>query len=229
VRESRSPERRQAIAEFMSCWHKISKITPLTLAAYLEQYRQDQVAGRPNEQMRLRALDDFCRAVGLQTELAAIQANTYRQAIDHVAGHSLSRAVIFSQRFFGYCAQQRWLCFEPPSLSGREQYQKVLEPGFLADQGGKWIPRLRLYLTHLKDQRNLSDGGIDYYARKLKVFVTWLDCRQISGAIPQRVLKQFLAEKHHQGCKAQTLSKYLYAVRYFFDFLIQKGLTRNNP
>ena len=61
--------------------------------------------------------------------------------------------------------------------------------------------------------RNLSDGGIDHYTRKLKVFVEWLNTAAVTEPITTLAIKRFLSEKHQQGCKRRTVAKYLYAVR----------------
>ncbi len=65
----------------------------------------------------------------------------------------------------------------------REPHQRVFDADYLGTDGGLWSERLRRYLEHLKSERNLSDGGIDYYVRKLKVFVQWLNAVVVAVGI----------------------------------------------
>jgi site-specific recombinase XerD len=84
-------------------------------------------------------------------------------------------------------------------------------------------------VEYLRSEKNLSEGGIDYYARKLKIFARWLHSQDVEGEVSTSMVKEFLSEREKRGVKALTRAKYVYSVRYFFDYLISRGLQRVNP
>ena len=161
-------ERHAAVAEFLHWWRTAdANVRHVALATLVDQYRREQLAGCADEARRRRAVDDFCRGLGLELALRSMAANTYRQALGWLRAQSIERAATYSATFFVYCGEQGWLSFQPPSRTVREPYQRVFDADFLGTDGGLWSERLRRYLEYLKSERNLSDGGIDYYARKL--------------------------------------------------------------
>ena len=219
-------ERHAAVAEFLHWWRTAdTNVRHVALATLIDQYRREQLAGCADEARRRRAVDDFCRGLGLELALRSMAANTYRQALGWLRAQSIKRAATYSATFFVYCGEQGWLSFQPPSRTVREPYQRVFDADFLGTDGGLWSERLRRYLEYLKSERNLSDGGIDYYARKLKVFVEWLNAGAEAEPITVPAIKRFLSERHRQGCKLRTVAKHLYALRVFFEFLVTKELS----
>ena len=223
-------ERHAAVAEFLHWWRTAdANVRHVALATLVDQYRREQLAGCADEARRRRAVDDFCRGLGLELALRSMAANTYRQALGWLRAQSIERAATYSATFFVYCGEQGWLSFQPPSRTVREPYQRVFDADFLGTDGGLWNDRLRRYLEYLKSERNLSDGGIDYYVRKLKVFVEWLNASAEAEPITVPAIKRFLSERHRQGCKLRTVAKHLYTLRVFFEFLIDKGIIDSNP
>jgi integrase/recombinase XerD len=174
-----------------------------------------------------QAINDVVRALGLQMELRAIGARTHDQVVEYLRGVTAARVTSYSVAFFGYCHHKGLLSFEPPARV-RRPYQRLSDPDFLVGDG-LWTGRLRLYLEHLKSEKRLSDGGIAHYANKLKIFVRWLDSRGAGERVSAQTLKEFLSESEKRGVKASTRGKYVYSVRYFFDFLLSKGLQKANP
>jgi len=150
-----------------------------------------------------------------------------KQVLRYLESLSVDRAASYSQAFFVFCYQQGWLRWNP-HRGQRAATERVFEADFLGS--GIWADRLRQYLKHLHGERNLSAGGIDYYARKLKVFTTWLESRGYKE-VHLTMLQEFIQYKREQGVKETTLNKFLYSIRYFFDFLISEGLVKqkNNP
>ena len=82
----------------------------------------------------------------------------------------------------------------------------MFDANYLGTGGGLWNERLRRYLEYLKSERNLTDGGIDYYTRKLKVFVEWLNTAAVTEPITTLAIERFLSEKNQQGCKLRTVA-----------------------
>lgn len=229
VRADVKGDRREAVEDLLAVFRATEvKISHLTLGTFLQEYRKEYLAGRPDATVRQRAIDDFCRAVGLEVELRTIDRRTYDQTIECLQERAVQRAASYSAAFFYYCHRQGRLSFNPHSAP-RSPYQRIFDPDFLGTENGLWTGRLRLYLEYLRSERNLSDGGIDYYARKLKIFVRWLDEQGTGARVTRQMFKEFLAEKEKQGVKAITLAKYVYSVRYFFDYLLKRGLNRDNP
>ncbi len=223
-------ERHAAVAEFLNWWRTAdANVRHVALATLIDQYRREQLAGRADEARRRRAVDDFCRGLGLELALRSMAANTYRQALGWLRAQRIERAATYSATFFVYCGEHGWLSFQPPSRTVREPYQQVFDAEFLGTDGGLWSERLRRYLEYLKSERNLSDGGIDYYVRKLKVFVEWLNASAEAEPTTVPAIKRFLSERHRQGCKLSTVAKHLYALRVFFEFLVDKGIIDSNP
>ncbi len=150
-----------------------------------------------------------------------------RQMLEYLETLSVKRAASYSRAFFVFCYEQGWLPWNPHRPQ-RAATDRVFEADFLG--AGIWSDRLRKYLKYLEEERNLSAGGIDYYARKLKVFTEWLDGRRCTN-VQAATLKDFIQFKREQSLKETTLSKFLYSIRYFFDFLITQGLVKQkiNP
>ena len=227
---ARTTERQVAVAEFLRWWRTAEvNVKHVALATVVDQYQRDQLADFADEARRRRAVDDLCRGLGLELSLSRMSGNTYRQVLGWLQAHRITRAVTYSAAFFAYCGEQGWLSFQPPSRAVREPHQRVFDADYLGTDGGLWSERLRRYLEYLKSERNLSDGGIDYYVRKLKLFVEWLNASAVTEPITMPAIKRFLSEKHRKGCKLRTVAKYLYALRYFFEFLREKGIVDHNP
>ena len=227
---ARTTERQVAVAEFLQWWRTAEvNVKHVALATVVDQYRREQLADFADGARRRRAVDDLCRGLALELPLSRMSGNTYRQVLGWLQAHRIARAATYSAAFFAYCGEQGWLSFQPPSRAVREPHQRVFDADYLGTDGGLWSERLRRYLEYLKSERNLSDGGIDYYVRKLKMFVEWLNAAAVTEPITMPAIKRFLSEKHQQGCKLRTVAKYLYALRYFFEFLREKGIVERNP
>ncbi len=159
--------------------------------------------------------------------LKDISERVGRQMLEYLGTLSVKRAASYSRTFLVFCYEQGWLPWNPHRPQ-RAATDRVFEADFLG--AGIWLARLRKYLKYLEDERNLSAGGIDYYARKLKVFTEWLDGRRCTN-VQAATLKDFIQFKREQSLKETTLNKFLYSIRYFFDFLITQGLVKQkiNP
>ena len=80
----------------------------------------------------------------------------------------------------------------------------------------------------MRYERNFADGGNDYRIRKLRVFTKYLDERGIKKPDMQ-CIKDFLAVKEESKVGQKTLSYYLFEIREFFDYLVNKNYLKTNP
>ena len=221
--------RQESADHFLAIFRRESRqgISHLALATFMQQYQAEHLSGRADSPIREQAISDLACTLGLETELPAMDRRTHEQVMEYLGRVGAARVASYTAAFFGYCHRKGWLSFEPPTRV-RRPYQRLFDADFLAGNG-TWIARLRLYLEYLRDEKHLSNGGIDYYARKLRIFVRWLDERSTAERVNTQTLKEFLSEREKQGVKALTRGKYLYSVRYFFDFMLSKGLQKANP
>ena len=228
VKKDIGPQRREAAQRFVSVFRSriVHGVSYITIAAWIHEYRLE--SGTADTAPCERAVEDLLRALALEIDLNTIVRNTYDHVLAYLKDYSVDRAENYSAAFFLHCRQHSWLSFEPPGRV-KAPYMRTFEPDFLGTSTGLWTRRLRLYVEYLKNEKNLSDGGIDFYVRKLRVFVQWLEAQGIDKQINTPALKDFLAEREKQGAKASTRAKYVYTVRYFFDFLIYRGLQKDNP
>jgi len=171
----------------------------------------------------------FLETLGGQFRVQEISEGLARQMLSLARQASNERPRHATQAFLQYCFEQGWLGWNPHP-GQRFPAERVFEPDFMGPEGDRWADRARDYLEHLRDTRNLALGGIDYYARKLKPFVQWLDAEGV-GEIQLTTLKAFVDHRRSAGVSDTTLSKYLYCIRPFLDFLIRSGALRatDNP
>ena len=210
-------ERTQAAEHFLEVLRKATaSVTYLNLGLFFESHPElsDSATGI------LRFL-----AGGLAVE--AIGERVGARMLEHLKTISVPRVATYSRAFFIFCRERGWLSWNPHQRQ-RAATERIFEADFLGS--GIWSDRVRRYLKHLREQRNLSDGGIDYYGRKLKVFVEWLESRG-HEKVQTTTVKEFIEHKRDEGLKDITLNKFLYTTRYFFDFLISEGLVseKTNP
>jgi integrase/recombinase XerC len=85
------------------------------------------------------------------------------------------------------------------------------------------IQRVRAYLQRRHDSAHTLDNSI----LDLQLFFAAIDkpihqvsCREIDG---------FIDRQHHQGLAPTTVNRRLYALRHFFDFLLEQQVVDANP
>ena len=85
------------------------------------------------------------------------------------------------------------------------------------------IQRFREYLQ----RRDYSAHTLDNYILDLQLFFAKIDrpIHQVSF----RDIDQFIDQQHHQGLAPTTVNRRLYALRHFFDFLIEHQVVDTNP
>ena len=206
--------------------HSSDGLSYVTVAAFRRHYDDERADDESGE--RRRAVTDLLRAVGMEIEIGAIGRTTYDQVRSYLADASVQRGAGYADQFFHWCHLQSLLSFLPPQAI-RRVYARVFDADFLGPEGRMWTDRLRSYLRSLSIEKNLSDGGIDFYARKLKIFVGWLDEKGPKTRVSTQTIADFLDEREKRGVGSSTRAKYVYSIRYFFDFLISKGLEKTNP
>jgi integrase/recombinase XerC len=191
----------------------------LNLAAFLED---DPQIIRPGDHAVLESL-------GGALSVQAITDGVGRQMLSAARHGSDGRSHHATQAFLQFCFEQGWLTWNP-HRDQRFPTERVFDEDFLGPPGARWAERARAYLVHLRDERNLAEGGIDYYAHKLRPFVQWLDASGVRE-LQLPTLKAFVDHKRSNGSSDTTLSKYLYCIRPFMDFLISCRMVRarDNP
>lgn len=85
------------------------------------------------------------------------------------------------------------------------------------------IQHFRAYLQ----RRNYSAHTLDNYTFDLQLFFAAIDrpMHQVSF----REIDGFIDHQHHQGLAPTTVNRRLYALRHFFDFLIEQQVVDANP
>jgi integrase/recombinase XerD len=197
------------------------EIRYINLSSFLQAHQEELF--HENE-----SIHQFLRALGFSIDLKTITAKVFRQSMDYFRAQPGKIGVeSCSRSFFRYCFNQGWTAFRP-NTEKRGVYTRTFEPDFLAEVTGRWRRWLEDYLDYLRFEKNLSDGGVDYQMRKLKVFAVWLSEHKVKRPNTELV-KQFLNSRKEAGVKDVTLSKYLYTIKYFFDFMTSNGQLKTNP
>jgi len=204
------------------------KIAPFNLYLFLGEYQKRFLTNNLDGKQKLGAIISFCRAVGFEVKLHTITEKLYLQCFDYLQSLSVERVAGYSRLFFIYCFEKGWLSFNPHEKQ-RFPYTRTFESDFIEGaESGVWRERLKGYIHYLQFERNLSDGGIDYQVRKLKVFTGWCDTQEVKE-VDLNDIKRFIEKKQKDGVKDSTIGKYLSIIRYFFDFLVEKGQMKKNP
>ncbi len=218
-------EKRKAVEHFLDVL-KSEKVSYFNPALFMKEYRKRFLETDAGAKQKEDAIVSFFRALGFSIRMNTITEKMYHQCINHLGSLAVQRIQGCSAAFFLFCHDQGWIHFNPHK-GKRSPYQKVFEPDFICEPG-IWGNRLKDYIQYLKFERNLGDGGIDYQVRRLKIFSAWLDFQGIKEP-DLLALKRFIKGKQEDGVKDNTLGKYLYTIRYFFQFLVEKGQLKKNP
>jgi len=99
------------------------------------------------------------------------------------------------------------------------------------DKTSVYVPELSAFNEFLRSEKQLSVHTQTNYRRDLQKFA---DCceqfslSQLSDIQPQHI-RQMVAQLHRQGLGGKSLSRWLSALRSFFEFAIHRGWANNNP
>lgn len=90
---------------------------------------------------------------------------------------------------------------------------------------------MRLYLTHLSQERCLSKLTVTHYRRDLETFAVFCQKQELIDwqQITVKHIRTFIAEQHRRGLSGRSLQRCLSAIRGFFDFLIRENQLTANP
>jgi integrase/recombinase XerD len=167
-----------------------------------------------------RAVFTFLQGLGGSVELTRLTEGLIKQISQTPfrSSEELWRMPGVVQAFLEFCHERGWVSWNP-QLPQRFPGMQVLETDFFGPSNARWADHARSYLRHLKDQRNLALGGLDFCARKLKPFVEWLDAEGVDD-LQLSKLQAFIDFKRSQGVSETTLSKYLHYIRAFVEYLI---------
>jgi len=91
---------------------------------------------------------------------------------------------------------------------------------------------LEMFLTHLRNERQVSAHTMDAYSRDAALFIEFLE----NNAYPARPdtvdvkqLRHYLGEMRREGLSRATVARRLSALRTFFKYLKKKGFIESNP
>lgn len=91
--------------------------------------------------------------------------------------------------------------------------------------------QLTRFLDHLSVERGLSPRTLDAYRRDVKRLIEFLEGRGVSS--PDRVgagdLREFVYGLKDRGLEASSIRRNLSAVRTYFAFLVNEGITATDP
>lgn len=202
----------------------------------LESVRYFNLAALYQEHSRLlpshgRTGPSFLESLGATTDIGSIS----RGLVDQLLAFPVSsvsrrhRAPTIIRAFLEFCFDQGWLAWNPQAAQ-RMPSERVFDADFFGPPEARWADHARAYLQFLQEDRNLAPGGIDYYARKLKPLVQRLDAAG-TRTLDRSTLEAFIEYKRGEGISSNTVSKYLYCIRPFLDFLIRtrRVRARENP
>ena len=85
------------------------------------------------------------------------------------------------------------------------------------------IERFGAYLR----RRNYATHTIDSYTLDLRLF--FVDKEGPPATVTHRDVEQFVTQQHDQGLSPTTLNRRLYALKHFFDFLLEHQQVFGNP
>jgi integrase/recombinase XerC len=90
---------------------------------------------------------------------------------------------------------------------------------------------LTAFIEFLRSEKQLSIHTQTNYQRDLQKFADY--CQKFSlmdlAEIRTQHVRQMVAQLHRQGLGGKSLSRWLSAMRSFFEFAIRKGWAKNNP
>src|SRR6266436_5531452 len=85
------------------------------------------------------------------------------------------------------------------------------------------IERFRAYLR----RRNYATHTIDSYTLDLQLF--FAEKESPPATVTHRDVEQFVTQQHERGLSPTTLNRRLYALKHFFDFLLEHQQVFGNP
>ena len=222
VYSNAAARRIRAVQDMIKYLHKE---TWLNLNIFIEIYKEKYLKNQKDGDRSLRAILDFFRGAGFFIRIESITEKLYQESIRFLTNLKIKNRFGGIQSFMIFCYEQGWLNFNPHKEK-KDIYSRALEYDFLGE--GVWMDYLRKYISYLRNERNLSPGGIDYRIKKLKILCKYLNLKQISSPSTES-LKEFIESKRASGTKNITLAKDVYEAKYFFNYLIKEKILKENP
>jgi site-specific recombinase XerD len=231
IKNLKRKKRNQYARHFLETFREDTEdITFLNLFVFLQDYQRRFPLNDKNEEMeRQKGIESFCKAIAFQVKIDSITEKVYLQCLEYLKPLKIKNLINCTRDFFIFYFEKDMIGFSP--YEGRKPYyERCFESDFIGrgNRAGRWVKCLKDYIHYLRYERNLSDGGIDCQVRKLKIFVLFLDSQKIKKP-DINILKRFIKKKRGEGIKEITISKYIYTIKYFFNFLIDKGHMKTNP
>lgn len=215
------------VEHFLNIFKSDNKIIYLNMKSFLMEYQKNYLYSDPAAKLKMDDLNCFLTAAVFSLPVKSLNKQICNDCISFLKDLKIDRADGIITRFLIFCYDKKCISFNPNRVN-KKAYTRCLEDDFIGNNSGKWGGYLKKYILYLQNEKNYSNGGIDYRIRKLKIFTKYLDEKQIKK--PElSTIKEFLTIKEQLGIKKKTLSYYLYEIKYFLCFLNKKGLFDNNP
>jgi len=90
---------------------------------------------------------------------------------------------------------------------------------------------LAQYLTHLREQRQLSPHTLSNYRRDLDAAIAWCNTHNIHRwhDLDSQRVRNWSADCHRKGLSGRSIQRRLSSLRGFFRYLVQKKVLKHNP
>ncbi len=84
--------------------------------------------------------------------------------------------------------------------------------------------------THYLKKEGYSQSTIHYHQQVLSTFQLWAATENVaSEAVTYNDILAYLQHRQHQGTGKAGLSRYLTAIKHYYDHLIEQGIATSNP
>jgi len=230
IKPIRNREQIEYIKHFIDIFKEEMKTAHyINLHVFFSEYQKQYInVDENNSGRRLNAITGFCKALGHEIDMSMITQKVYFDCLVFLKASNIQRIFTLTKDLFIFSFERKVLTFNPYEKQPKSPYKRTFQEDFWGLGKGKWLSYLKQYINFLQIDKNLSDGGIDYQVRKLKIVLKWFDSHIIEKPNPE-IIKDFLETRKKKGVKDITLSKYLYTMKYFFDFCIKKKFLKYNP
>jgi len=87
------------------------------------------------------------------------------------------------------------------------------------------------FLSHLVNEKRMSDHTVTAYQRDLKRCEAWMETQQIRQweTVKSQHIRQWMAELNRSGMSSRSIQRALSSLRSLFRYLIREGKVSQNP
>ncbi|MBT8132082.1 MAG: tyrosine recombinase XerC [Gammaproteobacteria bacterium] len=87
------------------------------------------------------------------------------------------------------------------------------------------------FLTHLRNERRLSEHTISNYRRDLVALELYCQRNELGDwvTLNSHDIRAYAAAEHRNGLSPRSIQRRMSAIRSFFDYLLRESVIKNNP